>query len=171
MKIQSKNINNGYLDDQFGKYGTQVIKDTQVINRSFEVSWSEIPANTKSLALIFVDHDAIPVCGFSWVHWTVANIDPKLQHLPENASVELDLTEGITSFNAPLAPEVWKLDTEQATGYGGCAPPDKDHGYTLELYALDSILDIKRGFYTNELLNAMDGHILDQAKLRVWYRV
>jgi len=171
MQIHSKSVKNGYLEDQFGKYGTQVLKGKQVITRSFELSWSDVPINTKSLALIFIDHDAIPVCGFSWVHWTVANIDPQLTCLPENASVDLNLLEGVTSFNAPLAPAEWRLTREEATGYGGCAPPDKDHGYTIKLYALDCMLDLERGFYTNELLHAMSGHVLDRAGLRAWYRV
>lgn len=171
MKVHSNSVTNKYLGNQFGKYGTQLMQDKAISTRSFEVSWSELPLNTKSLALIFVDHDAIPACGFSWIHWTVANIDPnKVKHLPENASVELDLLEGVNSFSSPLAPDSWKLTHEEAISYGGCAPPDKDHGYTIELYALDSMLDLKRGFYANELLHAIDEHVLDSAKLRVWYR-
>ena len=170
MQINSTSITNGYLDDKFGHRGTEVIKGTSVASRSFHLAWSDLPPNTQSLAMIFIDHDAIPLCGFSWVHWTVANIDPKLGELPENASVDCALLEGVTSWNAPLAPEEWQLSRDDAIGYGGCAPPDKDHRYLIKVYALNKKLDLQNGFYTNELLNAMEGHILDKVVVPAYYR-
>lgn len=47
--------------------------------------------------------------------------------------------------------------------YIGPCPPDKDHLYTLTVYALDKELDLKEGFFLNELRHAMNGHILAQA--------
>jgi len=169
VKINSSNIINGYLEDKFGKYGAQFLKNTKP-NRSFHLAWSDLPEGTESLALIFLDHDAVPVCGFSWIHWTVANIDPELKTLPENASVEMQLLEGVTSWNSGLLPKEHRLDKEEATGYGGCAPPDQAHRYTIYMYALNKNLHLSRGFYANELLKAMDGYILDQATLHCMYR-
>lgn len=171
MNIYSKSIIDGYLEDRFGHRGDQFIKGTNVSSRSFHLGWENLPQNTQSLAIIFIDHEAIPVCGFSWIHWTVANIDPNLKELPENASIEMDLLEGVTSWNAPIAPEEWRLTRDDAIGYGGCAPPDKDHRYLIKVYALDKKLDLQRGFYTNELLTAMEGHILAKAVLPAYYRV
>jgi len=142
-----------------------------MVNRSFQLSWSDLPANTQSLALIFIDHDAIPVCGFSWIHWTVANIDPKIKELPENASLDMNLLQGVTSWSSPIVPEDWRLSCDDAIGYGGCAPPDKEHKYTITLYALDCKLNLARGFYANELLNSMEGHLLDTATLTALYRM
>lgn len=169
MRIYSNNIIDGHLEDRFGKHGEQFLKNRKP-NRSFHVAWDEVPENTESLALIFIDHDAIPVCGFSWIHWTVANIDPELRELPENASVEMDLLEGLTSWHSPIVPESRHLDKEDAIGFGGCSPPDQPHRYTIELYALNKKLDLPRGFYKNELLKAMDGSILNQATLHAIYR-
>lgn len=169
MQLYSKNIVNGHIDDQFGKHGTQFLKGKKP-NRSFHLGWKNLPVNTKSLAIVFIDHDAIPVCGFSWIHWTVANIDPSLNELPENASVEMKLLEGVTSWASGIAPEEWRLDREDAIGFGGCAPPDQPHRYTIELYALDTKLNLARGFFLNELLKAMDNHILDKAVLHGLYR-
>ena len=169
MKIQSDSISNGYFNDKFGHRGTQFLNDKKP-NRSFHLSWSDLPKNTKTLALVFIDHDAIPVCGFSWIHWTVANIDPNLKELTENASVEKKLLEGVTSWALPFVPDTWKLTHEEATGFGGCAPPDKVHNYTVELYALDTELNLKRGFYLNELITAMEGHILDKTVLNGKYK-
>lgn len=167
MKIFSKNIINGYLEDKFGKHGTQFLKN-QKPNRSFHLAWDNLPKNTESLALIFLDYDAIPVCGFPWIHWTVANIDPNLKELPENASVDMKLLEGVTSLYSKLLPD--RMTKEDSIGYGGCAPPDQDHRYTVYVYALSKKLKLERGFYTNELLKAMEDCILDQAKLHCMYR-
>ncbi len=167
MKIASKNLLNGTLADAFGHRGNQFKHGMP--SRSFHLSWSELPSGTVSLALFFDDIDATPVCGFSWIHWTVANLDPSLGELPENASETLGLLEGVNSWASPLAPDSWRLTREQATGYGGCAPPDKAHLYRIKAYALDSNLPLKRGFFANELFHAMEGHILAEAALSFWY--
>lgn len=169
MKIYSNSISNGYLADACGHHGTQFLNGKKP-NRSFHLAWQNIPKNTKSLAVTFIDHDAIPVCGFSWIHWTVANIDPQLNELPENASVETQLLEGLTSWNSPIIPEDWRLTKEEATGFGGCTPPDQTHRYTINVYALDAMLNLQRGFHLNQLLNAMDEHILEHATLHGLYK-
>ncbi|MCL5260206.1 MAG: YbhB/YbcL family Raf kinase inhibitor-like protein [Gammaproteobacteria bacterium] len=168
MKIFSNSIHAGFLADAHGHRGKQFSKD-QKPNRSFHIAWQDAPESTASLALVFIDHDAIPVSNFSWIHWTVANIDPKLQELPENASVEMSLLEGVTSWYSFLLPEGKRLSKEAATGYGGSAPPDKPHRYTIEMYALDTELNLTRGFYLNELMKAMEGHILEKAVLHAIY--
>ena len=169
MKLRSNSINNGYFDDQFGHRGSQFLKDKKP-SRSFHLAWEDVPQGSESLALVFIDHDAIPVCGFSWIHWTVANIDPALGELPENASIDMDLLEGVTSWNSGILPEAWYLDKEDATGFGGCAPPDQTHQYTIEVYALDTKLDLEQGFFLNELLKKMEGHILAKASLHGLYK-
>lgn len=169
MKIHSNTLANGYFDDAIGSRGKESLKG-KMPTRSFHLAWEGLPVGTKTLALVFIDHDAIPVCGFSWIHWTVANIDPALGQLPENASVEMDLLEGVNSWAGNIVPEAWKLSREEATAFGGCAPPDAPHRYDIELYALDTLLNLKRGFYLNELLKAMEGHVLDRAILFGMYK-
>ena len=169
MKIKSNSIINGYFNNEIGHHGSQFLKGKKP-NFSFHLAWEDIPENTKSLAIIFLDHDAIPVCGFSFSHWTVANIDPSVNELPENASVTMSLLEGVTSWGSGIISEDWRLEKEDATGFGGCAPPDKDHLYTITLYALDTKLALSRGFYMNDLLKTMKGHILETASLEAMYR-
>lgn len=169
MKIHSDSIKNGYFGDQFGHRGSQFLKDKKP-SRSFHIAWDDLPLGVKTIAIVFIDYDAIPVCGFPWIHWAVANIDPKLGELPENASLEMDLLEGTTSWSSPIISEEWKLSFEDANGFGGCAPPDKEHLYTINVYALDTTLNLKRGFYLNEMLNLMNGHILDEATLQGIYK-
>lgn len=167
MKIYSNNIKNGKFDDVIGHLGNEIKNNKPT--HSFHLAWSEVPAHTQSLALIFMDHDAIPVCGFSWIHWLVANIDPALRELKENISLEGKLLEGVNSWASKFLPSNWQLSKEEATSFGGCAPPDQPHDYTIELYALDKKLDLERGFFMNELMKKMSGHILDKATLEVLY--
>lgn len=169
MKIHSKNINDTYLDNDFGKHGAQFLMNKKP-NRSFHVAWEDLPTGTVSLALTLLDEDAIPVCGFTWIHWTVANIDPSLKELPENASIEMNLLEGLTSWSSGLLPEEWRLNKEEDAGFGGCAPPDKNHRYTLTVYAINKKLDLKKGFYKNELVSAMEGNIIEKKELHFNYR-
>jgi len=169
MEIYSKNIKHGYLENAFGFLGTQFTKENKP-NRSFHIAWDNLPKKTKSLVLTFIDYDAVPVCGFPWIHWTVSNINPLLLELPEDASEKMNLLEGITSWFSPLLPTEIKLDKEQAIGYGGCAPPDKPHQYTLTVYALNTKLSLNKGFYLNELLKAMEDHILDHSLIHAIYK-
>ncbi len=174
MKVFSQNISDNYLQDPFGHRGQEFIKSKP--SRSFHIAWSDLPEGTESLALIFIDYEAVPVCGFPWIHWTMANIDPSIGELPENFSVQnkanrsSKFIEGVTSWNSKLLPKEWFLEKEEATGYGGAAPPDGTHLYTVNLFTLDTSLALKRGFFMNELLEKMEGHILAQASLKMFYK-
>ena len=58
---------------------------------------------------------------------------------------------------------------ELSSFYGGMTPPDKPHIYELHVYALDKLLDLRRGFLLNELYREMDGHILAEYTLKGIY--
>lgn len=105
------------------------------------LSWSGLPAGTKSLALIMDDPDA-PVGTFT--HWVVYNIPVDTAGIAEGGTVG---TEGPTSFGK--------------TGYGGpCPPRGKPHRYFFRLYALDDVLNLKPGLNVAALRKAMEGHVL-----------
>lgn len=84
LYLTSSDIINNTIELRFGKFGTEKLEDIPTL--SLSISWSNIPEGTKSIALVMQDYDAVPVCGFSWIHWLVADIDPALVGLPENAS-------------------------------------------------------------------------------------
>lgn len=50
-------------------------------------------------------------------------------------------------------------------GYGGPCPPGGTHRYYYKMYALDIKLDLPPQTRINELLEAIDGHILDQGQI------
>ena len=110
------------------------------------------------------DRDAFAVTpGFSWIHWTAANL--QRDFLEENESVSArDFVQGVNSWISEGLP------LEDCTGYGGMAPPDCPHQYELRVYALDCLLPLEQGFLYGELYRAMEGHLLDSCALRGWYR-
>ena len=111
------------------------------------LQFQDAPAGTKSLALIMDDPDA-PMGTF--VHWVVWNLPPDTRQLSEG--VKLKHQEGKNHF-----PKI---------GYGGpCPPPGKPHRYYFKLYALDTQVHLSDGSSKEQLLEAMEGHILGQAEL------
>lgn len=146
MKIESSAFQNGSEIPR--KYGYK--KD----NINPPISIKEIPNETKSLALIMDDPDAMGAVGKIWVHWIVWNIDPSNSEIKEN-SVPSDSVQGKTDFGE--------------ISYGGPAPPDKEHTYIFKLYALDEKLSINEGSTKSQVEEAMEGHVLSEAKLEGKY--
>ena len=117
------------------------------------LSWSGVPAEAKSLALIVDDPDA-PVG--TWVHWVLYGLPPSLTELKEGIgktpTVEGVGTQGTNDF--------------RKIGYGGpCPPRGKPHRYFFKLYALDTSLSLPPGASKADLEKAMRGHILAQGQL------
>ena len=117
------------------------------------LEWTGMPEGTRSFALICDDPDA-PVG--TWIHWVIFNLPAEKTGLEENLSGQNRLSDG-----ALQGKNSWgKL------GYGGpCPPPGKPHRYFFKLYALDTMLDLKSGATKQELLKAMEGHVLAEAEL------
>ena len=123
-------------------------------NQSPPLRISNIPENTLSLALIMDDPDAMGVVGKVWVHWVLWNIDPSTMELKEN-SIPSDCFEGETDFGE--------------IGYGGPAPPDKEHTYIFKLYALDQKLDADKSSTKKQIEKAMNNHIIAETRLEGRY--
>ena len=123
-------------------------------NASPPLEISDVPPNTKSLALIMDDPDAMGAVGKIWVHWVVWNIDPSVNQIQEN-EVPSGSIQGKTDFGE--------------TAYGGPAPPDKEHTYIFKLYALDESLSIQNGATKAEVEEAMKNHVIGETKLEGRY--
>lgn len=164
MKVTSTAIENGIIDDKYGKRGTE-FNEAEIPTYSLPIKIENSPEGTVSYALVLEDKDAIPVCGFSWIHWVAANITEA--ELKENESISnKNFVQGLNSWCGSLC----DISTELCVGYGGMTPPDVPHCYELHIFALDTKLDLQQGFYMNELYKAMDEHILDQATLKGYYK-
>ncbi|WP_010621320.1 YbhB/YbcL family Raf kinase inhibitor-like protein [Paucilactobacillus suebicus] len=151
---------NNLLPDRYGKYADEADRYNGRPVVSFPFSISDVPAGTKTLAIRFIDHDSIPVAGFTWIHWTAVNIDPSITEFPADASRhhDFDMTQGKNSSAGHL---VGETDPKSSQGYTGPTPPNSDHAYTLTVYALDTELPLHEGYWLNEFYHASEGHIID----------
>ncbi len=116
------------------------------------LSWSDVPAGAKSLALIADDPDA-PMG--TWVHWVAWNIPAAARALEEDTPKRDTLPNGIKQGTTDF----------RSLGYGGPCPPSGTHRYFFKLYALDTALSLPPSATKKDLENAMRGHILAQAEL------
>ena len=124
------------------------------------LSWSAVPANAKSVAMIVDDPDAPDPAKPQrvYVHWVVYNIPTKTTSLAENAS-KAALTGG-----AAQGKNDWGN-----TSYGGPCPPIGRHRYFFKLYALDTTLNL-RDPTKADLEKAMNGHVVDSGELMGTYQ-
>ena len=121
------------------------------------LSWSGAPDGTKAFALVCDDPDAPRATP--WVHWVLAD-------LPAGATGLPGAKHGASKDGVPGRNDFGEL------GYGGPAPP-RGHGthhYHFRVYALDRKLGVSRGVTKDELLRAMTGHVLAEARLTGTYR-
>jgi Raf kinase inhibitor-like YbhB/YbcL family protein len=116
------------------------------------LGWGDPPEGTRSLALICDDPDA-PVG--TWVHWVLYNLPAETRALPEAVPPDAELADG-----SRHGQNSWRR-----LGYGGPCPPSGTHRYFFKLYALDAGFDLASGAGKDQLLKAMEGHILGQAEV------
>jgi Raf kinase inhibitor-like protein, YbhB/YbcL family len=162
MIVRSKGIANRIIKDEYGSKGKQFTKNGMP-SRSLPLEITGEPEGTRSFAIVMEDLDAIPVCGFSWIHWTVADLTKNV--LEDNESINGAFIQGVNSYHSVAS----DLSIEEATGYGGPAPPDREHEYIIRVFALDTVLKMKNGFYLNDLYKKMEGHVLAHAVLTCLY--
>lgn len=160
-------LEDGLLPDRFGKHAPAEYTVEGHPCRSFPIEVSGVPEGARTLALTFLDWDAIPVGGFCWIHWIACNFPADLALIPENASAEesVPCVQGLNSDWSPLAGS--HTDPRVICRYAGPYPPDKTHVYTLTVYALDCELDLAEGYYLNEFRRAIRSHVLAEASLEL----
>ncbi|OGS97210.1 MAG: phosphatidylethanolamine-binding protein [Gallionellales bacterium RBG_16_56_9] len=130
-------------------------------NVSPALSWTSVPAGTKSLALIVDDPDAPDPAAprTTWVHWVLYNIPVTANGLPESIAAKDLPTGAMRGIND------WRH-----TGYGGPCPPIGSHRYYHKLFALDVVLPDLKHPTKAVLEKAMQGHIIAQSSLIGLYR-
>ncbi len=121
-------------------------------NTSPALQWEQPPAGAQSLALIVDDPDAP---SGTFVHWVYYDLPVSARGLPENVPAD----------ERPPAGGTQGENGGGKTGYTGPCPPSGTHRYFFKLYALDTKLDTAPGLTKDQLLQAVQGHILAQAEL------
>jgi hypothetical protein len=130
----------------------------------FEFHWNlantptTAPEGLASYAVIFHDvENSTNKTTVDTLHWTAFNIPGTAKGLPEGLGTG-DLPDG--TRNGPgLASRV-----NRPPGYfGPGAGPGPLHHYVFEFYALDTKLDLPANTTREEILKAMDGHVLGKS--------
>ncbi len=114
------------------------------------LEWSGLPEGTREIALICDDPDAPTPKPF--VHWVLYKIPADTTSLAEGSTPQGSF-EGRNDFGS--------------TGYGGPMPPEGHgvHHYHFKVYALDAELDAPEGLSKDQVMSAMEGHVLDEGEL------
>jgi len=113
-----------------------------------ELMWSGPPDGTKAFAIVVHDPDAPLVDGFT--HWVAYNIPGDANSLGEGGGEAVQGTNsmGNTGFNGPAPPP----------GHGS-------HHYYFWIYALDEDLELEPGLDRRALLETIEDHVIEQARL------
>jgi len=121
-----------------------------------EIAWSRVEG-AKSYALILEDPDAKSPKPF--VHWIAWNIPGGVTSLPEG----LEDRERVPEREGLLQGK----NGRGSVGYFGPRPPvgDPPHHYHFQVFALDDELDVSAGADRDELIEAMQGHVLAAGQL------
>ncbi len=113
------------------------------------LEWTGAPEGTRSFAVVVHDPDAPLVDGFT--HWVAYGIPGDANGLPEGA--QDGLVQGTHSMGE--------------SGYMGPAPPPGHgpHHYYFWVYALDDELELEPGLDRRALLERIEDHVIEQARV------
>jgi len=121
-------------------------------NVSPPLAWTGVPDEAEALAVIVEDPDS-PSGDFT--HWLVYDLPANETGLPEGIARQREIyghgRQGKNDF--------------KQTGYGGPCPPKGSHRYVFRVFAYDSPLNLEPGATKEELLDALDGHVLAEGSL------
>lgn len=115
------------------------------------LSWSDVPAGTKSFALVCSDPDAP---SGTFYHWALFDLPPSLDRLPEDYA-KLAARAGLVAIN----------DFGRRDYNGPCPPPGSLHHYHFTLYALGTAsLGLRAGARCSEVERAAKPRALAKAE-------
>lgn len=148
IKISSPLVSEGQkLSDDFTCYRK---------NMSPPITWSNAPSGTKSYVVFF---EKIEKSGEQTVLWTVYNISSHVKDLPINLPKTPELEDGMAQGRNDVS----------NIGYVGPCQPKGEVQYVFEVFAIDKDLNIAPGIHKDDLIRAMNGHIIDMAKLQTYH--
>ena len=125
------------------------------------LSWTGAPAGTQSFVLVM--HDLDVVVGKTTVdnlHWLAFNIPGTATSLSQGVPTTMGtLPDGTVQSRRGNPPNY-------AYGFSGPgAPAPIYHHYVFELWALDTKLGLTDAASRDDVMKAMDGHVLDKGVL------
>ena len=130
----------------------------------FEFHWSagnapaSAPDGLQSYAIVFRDMENSTNKGTTdTLHWTIFNIPGSAKGLPEGLG-KGDLPDG--SRNGP---GIANRGGNPGAYFGPGAGPGPFHHYVFEFFALDAKLDVAATASRDDLLKAIEGHVIGKA--------
>jgi Raf kinase inhibitor-like YbhB/YbcL family protein len=168
-------------------------------NRNPHLAWDDVPAGTRSFALLCIDTDAptvpetvgrndieIPVeqPRAEFVHWTMVDIPADVRVIAAGSCSDGVTAHGKQHPPGPAGARQGRNDytgwfagdpdmAGEYLGYDGPYPPFNDlhvHRYFFRLFALDApSLALPDGFTAADVFHAMHGHVLAEAAVHGTY--
>jgi len=143
IKLTSEAFDEGEtIPDRYGCRG---------VNVSPPLEWEHFLGTVK-YAIICEDPDA---SSGAWTHWIIFNIPNDTTSLSEwimeREEIDDGTKQGFNDFGT--------------IGYRGPCPPGGTHRYYFKVYALDTVIQLPAKINKEDLLRAIEGHILDEGHL------
>jgi len=142
MKLKSNDfVDNSSIPSEFTCDGRNI---------SPQLSWENVPKETKGFALSVTDPDAP---GGTWIHWLVYDISKELREIERGS-----LPEGAKEVENDFGKKP----------YGGPCPPSGTHRYFFTLYALD--IEHLDGLNKRNFLDKVKKHTIEKAAIKGLYK-
>jgi Raf kinase inhibitor-like YbhB/YbcL family protein len=114
------------------------------------LSWSELPPQTRSIAVIIDDLDAP---GGTFVHLVLYNLPPTERSLASQPA------RGIIGHGAAA------LNSNHDSGWAPICPPSGTHHYRFIVFGLDTMLQLPARATSREVEQSMGGHVVARGEL------
>jgi len=125
------------------------------VNVSPPLDWEDVPGAVE-YAIICEDPDAP---SGTWTHWVIFNLPSDNTSLSEwimeREEIDNGTKQGFNDFGT--------------IGYRGPCPPGGTHRYYYKVYALNTEIQLPAKITKDELLNEMEGHIIDEGHIMGLY--
>ncbi|WP_342823029.1 YbhB/YbcL family Raf kinase inhibitor-like protein [Candidatus Lucifugimonas marina] len=117
-------------------------------NTSPPLRWSDVPAGTRSIAIVVDDPDA---SSGIFRHWSVFNIPSGTRSIAANQPATQSLKDSRRQAKNDFG----------NVGYGGpCPPTGQEHEYVFFIYALSEQLELEGGVSPNDVSAALRGKVV-----------
>ena len=151
MKLTSEALREGQIPVRYSKDGRNV---------SPPLAWSDLPAGTEELALLF--ENITPKTKDPFVQWLVYKIPADQGRLPEGYKHKADPKEPVDVLHG--------RNSLGNVGYDGpLGTLNRAIRYRFRLFALDQPLELSPGLDKEGFLAAASGHIIEQSDLIASY--
>ncbi|MBR2673780.1 MAG: YbhB/YbcL family Raf kinase inhibitor-like protein [Aeriscardovia sp.] len=156
------------IPDEYGKQAPEENKVDGSTVVSFPFGVRGVDPAMRYLHWAFTDDGSIPVCGFQWIHWSLANLpigavmfDPDA---PDTLLIPADFSRSVVSMvpeavqgrNSQDSRLVGVTDPQVAQRYTGPKPPNEDHEYLLRVWATrEPVAGLDQGFRLNRLYDGL----------------